>query len=146
MSYIENTLSKDEEILSSHKFHWCVFLTPALFVAVGFMLWWDKDYPFRSYVIWFNLYFLVFIIKRVIDYYCTEKVFTNKRISLKAGLIRRKTNELRNDAVENIQVKQSIMGRILDYGNLKFTGSGGSSVKFRFVAKPTAVKRKIEPI
>ena len=146
MSYIESTLSSDEKIVSTHIFHWIFLLTPVLFLFIGFLTWWVQDYPFRDYVVFLNIFFVLFALKRLIDYFCTEQVFTNKRICLKVGLIRRDTNELRNDAVENIQIKQSIIGRILGFGNLMITGRGGSPVKFRFVVNPTQVKKEIEAI
>ena len=157
MSYIESTLSGDEKILSAHKFHWFFFFFPSLFIFLS--LWgkitfffytvpffsWATDLPYIADNI-FVILASVFFLKRLIDYFCTEQVFTSKRICQKVGLIRRNTNELRNDAVENIQINQSILGRILGYGNLKFVGRGGSPVKFRFVVKPTQVKKGIEAI
>jgi|TARA_B100001964_G_C14201804_1_gene586184 uncharacterized membrane protein YdbT with pleckstrin-like domain len=160
MSYIENTLSGNEKILSTHKFHWFFFFFPSLFM---FLSLWGKitgffmtlsfflleTFPILPMTDLYDIFVIlasVFFLKRLIDYFCTEQVFTNKRICLKVGLIRRNTNELRNDAVENIQINQSILGRVLGYGHLKFTGRGGSPVNFRFVVNPTQVKKEIEAI
>ena len=65
-----------------------------------------------------------------ITYVTTEQVLTDKRVFFKEGLIRRDTEELKKDAIETISTKQSIVGRILNFGEIEFTGRGGISFKF----------------
>jgi uncharacterized membrane protein YdbT with pleckstrin-like domain len=49
---------------------------------------------------------------------------TNRRIIYKTGFIRRQTNEMHMDKVESVRVDQSVLGRILDYGNVNILGTG----------------------
>ena len=79
-----------------------------------------------------------------VTYVTTEQVLTNKRVFFKEGLIRRDTEELKKNAIETISTKQSIIGRILRFGDIEFTGRGGISFKFIFVRNPTEVKRRFE--
>ena len=76
----------------------------------------------------------------------TENVATNKRVIFKIGFIRSDTDELRNENIENIQIKQSIIGRILGYGDLEFRGTGGSPVVFKTIPDPISVKKEIEHV
>ena len=45
--------------------------------------------------------------------------------------------------VETVEVEQSILGRILGYGNVKLTGTGSSFVIFKFVEDPLEVRKII---
>ncbi len=60
----------------------------------------------------------------------------------KVGLIRRDTDELVYSKIETVAVKQSILGRIFNFGEVEFTGTGGMYIRFVFVENPTEVKRK----
>ena len=42
----------------------------------------------------------------------------------KKGLIRRQTNEMNMDKVESVDVDQSILGRLLNYGDITIRGTG----------------------
>ena len=79
-----------------------------------------------------------------IAYISTEQVLTNKRVFYKEGIIRRDTEELKKDAIETISTKQSVLGRLLSFGEIEFTGRGGISFKFIYVRNPTEVKRSFE--
>ena len=57
-----------------------------------------------------------------------------------------KTEELKNSKVESIEIKQTILGRILDYGTIEFSGTGTSKVYFDNVDSPAAVKTEIDDI
>ena len=54
----------------------------------------------------------------------TEIAVTNKRIIYKRGLITRHTAEMNMDKVASVDVKQSILGRIFDYGNVTVQAAG----------------------
>ena len=69
---------------------------------------------------------------------------TNKRVVFKTGFIKTYTNELMNEKLENIQIKQSLLGKLLGYGDLKFIGAGGSPVVFKDINNPILVKKQIE--
>ena len=54
----------------------------------------------------------------------TELAVTDKRIIFKRGFIRRRTIEMNMDKVESVDVDQSVLGRILDYGDITVRGTG----------------------
>jgi uncharacterized membrane protein YdbT with pleckstrin-like domain len=56
----------------------------------------------------------------------TEIAVTDRRIIYKRGFINRHTEEMNMDKVASVDVDQSILGRILDYGTLHVIGTGGS--------------------
>jgi uncharacterized membrane protein YdbT with pleckstrin-like domain len=102
--------------------------------------------------LFFLLGFLSFGFTWIISIYlyvqlrCIEQGVTDKRLIFKSGLIRRKTEELRLGSVESIEIKQSILGRLLGYGDLLMSGISGQTVVFKFIKNPLTVKREIEEI
>lgn len=75
---------------------------------------------------------------------CTQMLVTNRRVIFKEGIISTHTEELKNIKVESIEITQSIMGRILGYATIHFTGTGASDVYFHDVADPWVVKNAAE--
>jgi uncharacterized membrane protein YdbT with pleckstrin-like domain len=47
------------------------------------------------------------------------------------------------DKVESVQVKQSIVGRILDYGTVTILGTGEGFETLRTIASPIALRNSI---
>src|SRR5436190_845630 len=54
----------------------------------------------------------------------TETDVTNLRVIHKTGFISRKTFEMSLDKVESVDVNQSVLGRIFDYGDVTIMGVG----------------------
>lgn len=71
----------------------------------------------------------------------TELAVTTKRLIVKHGFIRRSTMEINIHKVESLQVHQSLLGRMLDYGTLVIAGTGSSHAPIDGVAEPLAFRR-----
>jgi uncharacterized membrane protein YdbT with pleckstrin-like domain len=56
----------------------------------------------------------------------TEIAVTDRRIIYKRGFINRHTEEMNMDKVASVDVDQSILGRVLDYGTIHVLGTGGA--------------------
>jgi uncharacterized membrane protein YdbT with pleckstrin-like domain len=65
------------------------------------------------------------LIKQWLQLRVTEIAATDRRVIYKKGLIRRQTNEMNMDKVESVQIDQSILGRMLDYGASTATATPG---------------------
>jgi len=144
MSYIEKTLSSNEKVEQFLKYHWWFLVSPAILIFIGFC-----GLAMGNIVIFYLsviliIYGLFELLVRSIIRLSTEQAFTNKRVFRKTGLISRNTDELGLDKIETVAVKQSIFGRILNFGDVEFTGTGGVYIRFVYVPDPTAVKRTFE--
>ena len=62
-------------------------------------------------------------------------ILTSKRVIVKKGIIRRQVHELMLRKCEGIQVEQSIMGRILNYGTLLVT-TGEVTNQYKMIKDP----------
>jgi uncharacterized membrane protein YdbT with pleckstrin-like domain len=73
----------------------------------------------------------------------TEIAVTDRRIILKRGLIQRHTIEINMDKVESVDVDQSILGRIFDYGTVTVHGTGTGIEPLRNVSAPIALRNAV---
>jgi uncharacterized membrane protein YdbT with pleckstrin-like domain len=84
---------------------------------------------------------LVFLVWAWIRVKSTELAITNKRVIAKFGFISRNTMEIAIQKVESIQVQQSLIGRMLDFGTLIVSGTGTSHAPIPSIADPLAFRR-----
>ena len=73
----------------------------------------------------------------------TETDVTNLRVVHKTGFITRQTFEMSLDKVESVDVNQSILGRILNYGNVTIRGVGEGVETIKTIASPLAFRNSI---
>jgi len=132
MSYIQDSLSKNENIEKVFKLHWITKFTSLFFLIV-------LSIPTLGVSLIVSIYVYLYLKK-------LEQGITNKRIILKKGIIARKTQEIKLDAVETVQIEQDIIGRLLGFGSIKITGRGASDLIFKNIDNPMQVKKDIETL
>jgi uncharacterized membrane protein YdbT with pleckstrin-like domain len=65
---------------------------------------------------------------------------TDQRLIHRRGLVRRSTEELQLRAVEEIRLKQSILGRIFGFGRVVVSGTGQEDVRLPALAAPVKLR------
>lgn len=88
----------------------------------------------------------IFWVIAFIRYDTTELAITSKQIIAKFGFIYRDTTELLLSKVESIQVHQSILGRILNYGSIVVSGSGDLQAIVPCISEPIVFRKKFMEI
>jgi uncharacterized membrane protein YdbT with pleckstrin-like domain len=73
----------------------------------------------------------------------TETDVTNLRVVHKTGFIKRRTFEMSLDKVESVDVNQSILGRLLNYGNVTVRGVGEGAETIKTIASPLDFRNHI---
>jgi uncharacterized membrane protein YdbT with pleckstrin-like domain len=86
---------------------------------------------------------VVVVLYAVIKRSTTELVLTNRRLILKNGLVARETIEMNLAKVESLRVTQSIVGRLLDFGDVSVVGTGSSLEPIRGIAHPLELRKRI---
>ena len=126
MKFIKSTLPENETIEMEIAFHWT-----------------------HSLIAWLALFFLgwlivgIFIfISMYIEKWTTERALTNKRLVIKRGLISRQTEEMSFNRIEEVNLNQSILQRLLGSGNIRVTGTGSGEVVMKNIDDPLAVQKK----
>jgi len=140
MSYIEENLMNGEKILYQAKLHWIVFLYPVMWfvIAMNFFI------GSGDTVAVGGLFVLIAILTGItsfINYLTSEFGITNKRVMVKVGFIRRNSLEILLNKVEGIQVNQEILGRILGYGSITVSGTGGTKNPFHKISSPLEFRK-----
>jgi uncharacterized membrane protein YdbT with pleckstrin-like domain len=162
MSYIDDNLLPDEKVVYRSRLHWVVFLQPLGWFVVTLLLLFYLNikssylqYLMQAYTLNFMLMFKLLLLIPLligiftamsvfIDYISTEFGVTNKRVIMKLGFIRRYTFENFLQKVENIQVNQSVLGRILGYGTIILHGTGGTREPFYCIDDPLTFRQQIQ--
>ncbi|MDR2790247.1 MAG: PH domain-containing protein [Campylobacteraceae bacterium] len=134
MSYIKETLISGEEVIYEGRLSvW--FLLPRILLGILFLL-------FSVGFVWLILVALLIFGWAYITYISTELAFTNKRVIAKIGFIKRVTVELNISKVESIQVHQSVLGRIFNYGSIVIAGAGNPQAPIAGISKPMIFRNK----
>ena len=148
MSYVQRVLQPSEQVRHISSIHWIVFwpgVAVALLAAVAFWLSATQFMPglwrYTGYAL--ALVAAVLLIQQWLRSWVTEIAVTNRRVIYKKGLIQRETNEMNMDKVESVQINQSILGRMLDYGNVTILGTGEGFETLRTIANPIELRNSI---
>ena len=144
MSYVEKHLMPGEQIEYRANLHWLVFLLPILLFIPGIWLFFVGGDIARVFALILIAGALVTALGPVIERRTSEFAVTNKRVVIKKGLIRRHSLETLLSKIEGIGVAQSILGRILGFGTIVISGTGGSKEPFHKIADPMMFRRRVQ--
>lgn len=152
MSYIDNNLMKDEQIIYRASTHWVVYLRTGITCAIlhGYIIiLYMSDFLHSlsmSGYIFVGFFVSIYATALLgLQYYIinnSEYVVTNKRLILKRGTIITKSVESILATCQGVSIKQSILGRALGYGTLIVT-TGGVTSKFPYIADPVIFRNHI---
>jgi uncharacterized membrane protein YdbT with pleckstrin-like domain len=142
MSYVDRNLLQGEEVIYRARLHLVIFALPASIAALGLIL----AVVVASWIVAFVFLVLAIVVAfpRYIRFVSSEFAVTNRRVIVKVGLVYRRTLELVLAKVETVGVEQSIMGRVLNYGTIVVTGTGGTKEPFRDIANPLEFRRRVQ--
>jgi len=146
---VERHLLAGERVVYKTRLHWVLFVKPALVVLAGMILMvllrQVQDPPwlwiFGAAVV---LIGLVWAFVHYVEVMTSEFAVTTSRLIFKVGLISRYTTELLLAKVESIGVQQGLIGRVLNYGDLTVTGTGGAREIFRRVRDPIGFRNHVQ--
>lgn len=136
MGYIDQNLLSGESVVYRAKLHWIIFLWPAIFILIGIF-----SEQTRAF---FLLIGFIWAISSYINYSSSEFGVTTRRVIVKVGLVRRRSLELLLSKVEGVGVDQGVLGRILGYGTIIVTGTGGTKEPFRSISAPLEFRRVVQ--
>jgi uncharacterized membrane protein YdbT with pleckstrin-like domain len=87
---------------------------------------------------------ILFLLAALITYLSSEFVVTTRRVVMKTGFIKRNALDILLSKVEGVVVEQGILGRILNYGTIVPSGSGGTKGGFKNIANPLQFRMKVQ--
>lgn len=145
MGYVDSQLLPGEKVVYRSKLHWQVFLLPGLVAGILIL---GAIAAFMSGVAVAGLVLLIvaalLLLVPFLKRANSEFAVTNKRLIVKLGFFTTRTLELLHSKVETISVYQGLMGKMLGYGDIVVTGSGGTREEFKAVASPLELRRAVQ--
>ena len=148
MDYVQRILQPGEQVRRISSIHWIVYwrgVAVALLAVVAYSLsetrYLTGLWRYTGHALALVAIFL--LVQQWFRWWITEIAVTNRRVIYKMGLVRRQTNEMNMDKVESVKVNQSILGRILDYGDVTILGTGEGFETLRTIANPIELRNSI---
>lgn len=145
MGYVEEHLLAGERVRYRAHLHKLIYVLPGLFTLV-FTL--GAVWAYLADLVWPALALFVVgcipLLITHIKYVTSEFAVTDKRVIIKVGWIRRRTLETMLSKVEAIGVDQGIFGRMLGFGTITITGTGGTKEQFADIAHPLEFRRQVQ--
>ena len=149
--YIDDILQPGEKVLYSTNAHW-IFYLPAIaaWIVAAILLVLSRATSTEGIVLLclsasavVALAALYWTVKAWFHRWTTETDVTNMRVVHKTGFIKRRTFEMSLDKVESVDVNQSILGRILNYGSVTVRGVGEGAETINMIASPLEFRSHI---
>jgi len=153
--YLEANLIAGEEVTFRGSVHWVVLAGPvaigSLLAIAGLVMIYFGAVSENRDMIWLAVAGLALlalavavVLPAILRRQATIFAVTNKRIILKMGLIKRRTEEILLQKVESIAVDQGFLGQVLHYGTVTVRGTGGTFEPFSHVANALELRRQVQ--
>ena len=135
----------DMNLVYFSRLHWIIFFWP----IAGFILSLALGLYFNSiqYIfLIFSAFFLLWIGMTWITYYFSSLTIKKKQVILRTGLLVRQTIDIPLAKIESIDIRQTLVGSLFQYGTLIITGTGGTRQHVNLIKKPLTCRRYIEQL
>jgi uncharacterized membrane protein YdbT with pleckstrin-like domain len=146
MAYIDRILEPGEKVRYRTTVSWTIYLVAILLAicAVASLVA-ATNYADIATIGWFATFVFAFaaiaaFLRAWFRRWTTQIAVTDRRIVLKRGLIRRHTVEMNMEKVESVDVDQTVVGRLFNYGNVTIRGTGSSFEKLRMIDSPLKLR------
>lgn len=145
MSYIHKSLGDNETIHYIAHFHWLNYAIAYAAMIIAFIvaiIAFVSEHPVAAAI--FVILGVLLFIFLMIPIWTTEIGVTNQRLIYKTGLVHRETDELQLNSIEQIELDQSIMGRLFGFGILRLTGTGNEEMLLPALADPLELRKNLQ--
>jgi uncharacterized membrane protein YdbT with pleckstrin-like domain len=149
--YIDEILQPGEKVLYSTNAHWMFYLPAIAAWGLALVLVILSRTTVTEGIVLLCLsaaavvaiVALYWTVKAWFHRWTTETDVTNLRVVHKTGFVKRRTFEMSLDKVESVDVNQSILGRLLNYGDVTILGVGEGKETISTIASPLVFRNYI---
>ena len=149
MGYVQKVLQPNETIVYQTALSWAMYIPGLLVLVLAIIVFVVAGTVFNA-ALWANvigaavLAVALYLLGAAwFQRWTTEIAITDRRVILKRGFIRRDTIEMSVEKVESVDVNQSLLGRLLDYGDIVVRGTGAGLAPLRKIDAPLAFRSHI---
>ncbi len=144
MGYIDRHLMDGERVAFRTRLHWRFVITSVL---VGLLLVAAGAAAVLTPVPWVGILpavlGLIVVGGALLRRRSSEFAVTDRRIVLKVGMLTTRSVEMLHSKIESVAVHQSLAGRMLGYGSIVVTGSGGTREVFDGIQSPLEFRNAV---
>jgi uncharacterized membrane protein YdbT with pleckstrin-like domain len=145
MGYVDQHLLPGETVQHRAHLHKIVFMRPAalsLIILAGAVVAFSQGWNMAGGIA--LAVATLPILAAYVPFNASEFAVTDKRVIIKVGLVQRHTLETMLAKVEGIGVEQTVLGRMLNFGTITVTGTGGTQERFANIARPLDFRREVQ--
>ena len=147
MSYVKEVPQPGEKILFASTIHWLIYAPAILLlivaIAATFQTLGGSEFVWRGISLVCFAAALLSAARAWFKRWTTEIAVTDRRIIYKRGFIRRHTIEMNMDKIESVDVNQSLLGRILGYGDVLVRGTGVGFEPLQMIESPIELRNAV---
>jgi uncharacterized membrane protein YdbT with pleckstrin-like domain len=153
MRYVDQVLQPGETIRAVTSVSWVGFLPGLVLWVIAILLLifiapWSQDSAALKLIGWLAALSAAVVgtgllIKHWWRRFTTEVAVTDRRVICKVGFIKRRTVEMHMDKVESVDVDQTILGRMLGYGDITIRGTGETLETLRMIDHPLEFRNHV---
>ena len=127
------------------RLHWILFCWPAgcMLASLLFGLYFPQ---IKQIALIFFGFSFIWIFMTWVTYYYSSITIQKRNIILRKGMLVRQTVDIPLSKIESIDIRQTIMGSILNYGTIIITGTGGTKELINYLDQPLTCRRHIEQL
>lgn len=136
-----------QQIIHQAKLHAIIFLWPLVIIIAPIYATFHLPtnlQQFRDPLYFISGFGGLWAIMTWVTYQFSSLTIKPKQVILRTGLIVRQTIDIPLDKIESIDIRQSLLGSLLKYGELTITGTGGTRNVINYLCKPLTCRRVIE--
>lgn len=142
MSYLKHVLQPGETVRYQGSVHWILYLPPIFLSVIGVVAAATGPVGLMIAAGCFAIA-LILALRAWFIRWTTEIAVTNLRVIYAQGFIQRRSVEVNMDKIESVDVDQSVLGRLLNYGNVTIHGTGTTLEPLRNVDRPIEFRNEI---
>ncbi|MCK5284226.1 MAG: PH domain-containing protein [Alphaproteobacteria bacterium] len=171
MLYVQQSLGPNEELVHIGKFHWAYTVKAfmaifwgvlgSIIIILGAVMVYKQMGQFPPQLGWLDAVrylhpgirifaFIIFALglmsfaQMMVTKATTEIAVTNSRLVYKRGLVARHVGEISIDRIEGVNILQTILGRLFNFGRVAVRGMGVGEVILPPIEDPIAFRQAIE--
>jgi uncharacterized membrane protein YdbT with pleckstrin-like domain len=148
MSYIDANLLPGERIVFRTRLHWKLLVGPLVFLLVTLapVVWLYAQGPWTPWILLAPAFGLLVLATAIVRRQSSDFAVTSKRVMMKTGIFSTRSVELLLGKIEAIAVNQTLAGRLMGYGDIVVTGSGGTEETFADIQAPLGFRRAVQSV
>ena len=149
MGYVDQILEPGEQVVFKTRLSWTLYVPAIVYALIALVLTYfavsAAGFGVAVFVVAALAAFaaLISFLRAWFRRWTTEIAVTDRRVVLKRGFIRRHTVEMNMQKVESVDVDQTQLGRLFNYGTVTIKGTGSTLESLRMIDRPLKLRSAI---